>query len=56
MKQKIQKSYPYRIKPYPLCLGNISKYFTLNNMIKTGLNRSVTSFSPDSNLINTRDV
>ena len=25
------------IKDYALCLGNISKYFTINNMKKTGL-------------------
>ena len=25
------------MKPYPLCLGNISKDFTLNNMKKAGL-------------------
>ena len=25
------------IKPYPLCLGHISKHFTINNMKKTGL-------------------
>ena len=29
------------IKPYPLCLGNISKYFTIDNMKKTGLKGSV---------------
>ena len=27
------------IKPYPLSLGNISKDFADNNMMKTGLNR-----------------
>ena len=26
------------LKPYPLCLGNISKYFAVDNMRKTGLN------------------
>ena len=25
------------IKPYSMCLGNISKTFTINNMNKTGL-------------------
>ena len=25
------------IKPYPLCLGNISKDFTIHHMKKTGL-------------------
>ena len=24
------------IKPYPLCLGHISKHFTINNMKKKG--------------------
>ena len=32
-----------KVKPYPLCVGNISKYFTVDN--KTGLNRFVYDFS-----------
>ena len=32
------------IKKYPLCLGNISKDFTANNMKKRGLNRYVYKF------------
>ena len=31
----------------PLCLGNISKDWTVNNMKKTGLNRYVYDFSVD---------
>ena len=32
------------IKTYPLCLGNVSKVFTIDNMKKTGLKESVKSF------------
>ena len=32
-------------KPHPLCLGNISKKYSVNNMIKTGLNGYVFNFS-----------
>ena len=32
------------IKMYPLCLGNVSKVFTIDNMKKTGLKESVKSF------------
>ena len=39
------------IKPYPLCLGNISKDFTANNIKKTGLEGYVYNFSVDYNLI-----
>ena len=36
------------IKPHPLCLGNISKDFTANNMKKkTGLNGYAYDFSAD---------
>ena len=40
------------IKPYPLCLGNISKYFTINIMKKTGLKGSVNFFSVNDRPIN----
>ena len=33
------------IKDYTLCLGNISKDFTINNMTKTGLKEVVKVFS-----------
>ena len=32
------------IKYYTLCLGNVSKHFTANNMKKTGLKGSVNVF------------
>ena len=46
-----------KIKPYPLCLGNISKDFTMNNnMKKTGLKEYVHAFSVNYNIINTNDI
>ena len=46
-----------KIKPYPLCLGNISKDFTMNNnMKKTGLKEHVRAFSVGYNIINTNDI
>ena len=39
------------IKDYTLCLGNISKDFTINNMTKTGLKGVVKFFSVDFNPI-----
>ena len=39
------------IKRYPLCLGNISKDFSVDNMKKTGLNGYVYDFSVDYNAI-----
>ena len=32
------------IKPYPLCLGNISKYFTINIMKKNRIKRKCKFF------------
>ena len=46
----------YEINNYTLCLGNISKGFTINNMKKTGLKGRAKSFSVDFNLIDTNDV
>ena len=43
-------------KPYPLCLGNISKDITINSMKKTGLNGSVQAFSVDYNAIDTNNI
>ena len=40
-----------QIVAYPLCLGNISKEFSVNNMIKTGLNGCVYDFSVDYDAI-----
>ena len=44
------------IKPYPLCLGNISKDFTINNLKKTGLKGYVHFFSVGYNIIDTNDI
>ena len=50
-KQKILE-----LKNYALCLGNISKDFTINNMKKTGLKEVVNFFSVDFNSIDTYDI
>ena len=50
------KAKNYEIKDYALCLGNISKDFTINNMNKTGLKGVVNFFSPDFNSIYTNDI
>ena len=48
------------IKDYALCLDNISKYFTINNMknkqTKTGLTGTVKSFSVVFNSIDTNNI
>ena len=44
------------IKSYPLCMGNISKDFTLDNMQKTGLKKILKVFSVDYNAIDTSDI
>ena len=44
------------IKPYPLCLGNISKGYTLGNMKKVELKKIVNVFSIDYNATDTRDI
>ena len=45
------------IKDYALCLGNISKDFTINNMKKkTGLKGVVIFFSVDFNPTETNDI
>ena len=38
------KANDLEIKPYPLCFGNISKDFKVDNMKKTGLNGLVNNF------------
>ena len=45
-----------KIKDYSLCLGNVSKDFTINNMTKTGLKGVVKFFSVDFNPIDTNDI
>ena len=39
-----------------MCLGNISKDFSLDNMKKTGLNGNVYDFSVDYNVIDTSNI
>ena len=55
------KVYQYKtknseIKNHALCLGSISKDFTINNMTKTGLKGVVKLFSVDFNPIDTKDI
>ena len=44
------------IKPYPLCLGKISKNFAINNMKKTRLKEYVNAISLDCNIIDTNNI
>ena len=44
------------IKDYALCLGNVSKGFTINNMKKTGLKGLVKWFSVDFNPIDNNNI
>ena len=44
------------IKDYALCLGNVSKGFTINNMRKTGLKGLVKWFSVDFNPIDNNNI
>ena len=43
-------------KRYPLCLGNISKDFSVDNMKQTELNRYVYDFNVDYNIIDTSNI
>ena len=44
------------IIPYSLCLGNISKDWTNDNMKKTGFNGYIYDFSTDYKAISTSDI
>ena len=44
------------VKKYSLCLGNISKGLTANNMKKTELNGYVYEFSVNYNIIDTSNI
>ena len=44
------------IKDYALCLGNISKDFTINNMNKTWLKGVVWVFPDDFNPVDTNNI
>ena len=50
------KTKDFEIKPYPLCLGIISKYFSVHNMIKTRWNGYVYDFFVDYNIIATINI
>ena len=50
------KAKKYEIKDNALCLGNISRDFTINNMTKTGLKGVIKCFSVDFNPIDTNDI
>ena len=50
------KAKDYEIVATPLCLGNISKDFSVDNMKKTGLNRYVYDFSVDFDAIAVDDI
>ena len=44
------------IKNYALCLSNVSKYFIINNMNKSGWKGVINFFSVDFNPIDTNDI
>ena len=44
------------IKPCTLCLGNISRDFTIDNVKKTGLNRVVKVFHVDYHASDTNNI
>ena len=44
------------ITSYPLCLGNISKDWSVDNMKKTGFNGCIYDFSVDYNAIVVSDI
>ena len=50
------KAKDFETKYYELCLGNISKKFTINNLKKTRLKRILKLFSVDFNPIDTNDI
>ena len=51
MVQRFVKAKDSEIVPYPLCLANISKDFSVDNMKKTGLYGQVHEFSIDYDAI-----
>ena len=50
------KSKDSEIVPYSLCLGNISKDWTNDNLKKTRFNGYIYDFSTDYNAINKSDI
>ena len=45
-----------KVTPYPLCLGNFSKGWSVNHMKKTGLKGCVYDFNNDYDAINVDDI
>ena len=50
------KGKDYTIVATPLCLGNISKHFSVDNIKKTGLNGYVNDFGVDYKAIELYDI
>ena len=50
------KAKDFEISAYPLCLGNISKVWSVKNMKKTGLKGYLYDFSVDYNAIAVADI
>ena len=48
--------FQFKAKPYPLCLGNTSNDFTVNNIIKTILNGYVYDFYVGYNAFDISDI
>ena len=50
------KAHGSEIVPTPLCLGNISKYWSTDNMKRTGFNKYVYDFSVDYDATDIDDI
>ena len=50
------KAKNFELNTYPMCLGNISKDFAVNNLNQTEPKRYVYNFSVDCESINTDDI
>ena len=50
------KAKDFEINRYSLCLGNISKYFSVDNIKKTGLNGYVYDFYVNYIIIETSNI
>ena len=50
------KAKDFMINPNNLCLGNVSKDFSMSNMKKTGFNGYIYDFSVDYNSIGVSDI
>ena len=50
------KAKKFEIRSYSLCLGSISKDFTVDNMKKTGLNGKIYDFTVSCGTIDVSDI